>query len=59
MDRAFHELADFECKFEADRFSLYVHDSDRRVGADPGLPDDRLRRRLTRAPEHPSTRCGG
>ncbi len=28
MDRAFRELADFECTFEADRFSLYVHNSD-------------------------------
>jgi len=28
MDRAFGDLADFECDFEADRFSLYVHDAD-------------------------------
>jgi 2'-5' RNA ligase len=27
MDRAFDELSDFECTFEADRFSLYVHDT--------------------------------
>ena len=26
LDRAFEDLADFECAFEADRFSLYVHD---------------------------------
>ena len=26
LDRAFSELADFECEFEADHFSLYVHD---------------------------------
>ncbi len=28
LDRAFTELADFECAFTADRFSLYVHDDD-------------------------------
>jgi 2'-5' RNA ligase len=28
LDKAFHELADFECEFEADFFSLYVHDAD-------------------------------
>ena len=28
MDRAFEDLADFECAFEADRFSLYVHDAE-------------------------------
>ena len=28
LDKAFSELADFECEFEADRFSLYVHDDD-------------------------------
>ena len=27
LDRAFDDLAGFECTFEADRFSLYVHDS--------------------------------
>ncbi|MGA9745844.1 MAG: 2'-5' RNA ligase family protein [Nocardioides sp.] len=27
MDRAFDDLADFDCEFEADRFSLYVHDA--------------------------------
>jgi len=26
LDRAFEELADFECDFVVDRFSLYVHD---------------------------------
>jgi 2'-5' RNA ligase len=26
LDRAFKELAGFECEFEADHFSLYVHD---------------------------------
>ena len=26
LDRAFAELADFECDFVVDRFSLYVHD---------------------------------
>lgn len=26
LDRAFAELADFECTFEAEHFSLYVHD---------------------------------
>lgn len=28
LDRAFGELADFECIFEADRFALYAHDED-------------------------------
>ncbi len=28
LDRAFDELASFECAFVADRFSLYVHDQD-------------------------------
>ena len=28
LDRAFDELATFECDFQADRFSLYVHDTD-------------------------------
>src|SRR4051795_11170114 len=28
LDQAFDELADFECSFTADRFSLYVHDPD-------------------------------
>ena len=27
LDRAFDELADFECRFEVDRFHLYVHDA--------------------------------
>lgn len=27
LDRAFGELADFECEFVADAFSLYVHDN--------------------------------
>jgi 2'-5' RNA ligase len=27
LDRAFAELADFECEFVVDRFSLYVHDA--------------------------------
>lgn len=26
LDRAFDDLADFECTFEAENFSLYVHD---------------------------------
>ncbi|MBD8868649.1 2'-5' RNA ligase family protein [Nocardioides donggukensis] len=26
LDRAFEELADFECTFEVDEFALYVHD---------------------------------
>ena len=28
LDRAFAELADFECRFRVDAFSLYVHDAD-------------------------------
>lgn len=28
LDQAFDELAGFECSFTADRFSLYVHDTD-------------------------------
>ena len=28
LDRAFEELADFECRFGVDTFSLYVHDAD-------------------------------
>jgi len=28
LDRAFDELASFECRFPVDAFSLYVHDSD-------------------------------
>lgn len=28
LDRAFDELADFECRFSVDAFSLYVHDAD-------------------------------
>lgn len=28
LDRAFDELADFECRFAVDSFSLYVHDVD-------------------------------
>lgn len=28
LDKAFSELASFECEFVADHFSLYVHDSD-------------------------------
>ena len=28
LDRAFDELADFECRFSVDSFSLYVHDAD-------------------------------
>ena len=26
LDRAYHELQDFECAFDAEAFSLYVHD---------------------------------
>jgi 2'-5' RNA ligase len=26
LDKAFHELADFDCTFEVDHFSLYEHD---------------------------------
>ena len=33
LDRAFEELADFECGFAVDAFSLYVHDSRRRLAA--------------------------
>ena len=29
LDRAFNELADFECEFDADHFLLYVHDSEK------------------------------
>ena len=29
LDKAFDELADFECVFEADCFALYAHDEDR------------------------------
>ncbi|UFN43962.1 2'-5' RNA ligase family protein [Nocardioides okcheonensis] len=28
LDRAFDELADFECRFAVDSFSLYVHDDE-------------------------------
>jgi 2'-5' RNA ligase len=28
LERAFEEMAGFECEFEVDRFSLYVHDVD-------------------------------
>jgi 2'-5' RNA ligase len=28
LDRAFDELADFECRFEVEDFKLYVHDED-------------------------------
>jgi len=28
LDRAFAELADFECEFEADEFHLYLHDDE-------------------------------
>jgi 2'-5' RNA ligase len=28
LDKAFGDLADFECEFAADHFSLYVHDAD-------------------------------
>jgi 2'-5' RNA ligase len=28
LDRAYEELARFECEFEVDRFHLYVHDQD-------------------------------
>lgn len=28
LDRAFAELADFECEFDVDGFHLYVHDTD-------------------------------
>jgi 2'-5' RNA ligase len=27
LDKAFEELADFECEFEVDHFELYVHDT--------------------------------
>jgi hypothetical protein len=27
LDRAFEELATFECRFPVDSFSLYVHDA--------------------------------
>lgn len=33
LDRAFDELADFECQFDADKFLLYVHDE--KVGWQP------------------------
>jgi 2'-5' RNA ligase len=33
LDRAFEELADFECQFDADHFLLYVHDAE--VGWQP------------------------
>ncbi|HET6625605.1 MAG TPA: 2'-5' RNA ligase family protein [Nocardioidaceae bacterium] len=29
LDKAFNELADFECEFEADHFSLYVHGTEK------------------------------
>lgn len=29
LDRAFAELADFECRFDVEDFKLYVHDEDR------------------------------
>jgi 2'-5' RNA ligase len=28
LDRAFHELADFECEFDVDGFHLYVHEDE-------------------------------
>jgi 2'-5' RNA ligase len=28
LDKAFEELATFECEFDVDHFSLYVHDAD-------------------------------
>ena len=28
LDRAFNELADFECRFDVEDFKLYVHDED-------------------------------
>ena len=37
LDQAFGELASFECDFVVDHFSLYVHDSEDRLGADPRL----------------------
>jgi hypothetical protein len=33
LDRAFEELADFECQFDTDHFLLYVHDAE--VGWQP------------------------
>ena len=33
LDRAFDELSDFECQFDADHFLLYVHDAE--VGWQP------------------------
>ena len=35
LDRAFAELADFECEFDVDDFHLYVHDDDGRLAGDP------------------------
>ena len=29
LDRAFDELADFECEFDVEDFRLYVHDDER------------------------------
>ncbi len=37
LDRAFDDLAGFECDFTVDRFSLYVHDRGLRLGADARL----------------------
>ena len=38
LDRAFDELAAFECEFDVADFHLYVHDHGRRLDADPLLP---------------------
>ena len=38
LDRAFDELAGFECQFEVDDFHLYVHDDEVGWQPDPGLP---------------------
>ena len=37
LDRAFDELADFECVFDVAEFHLYVHDERAGLAADPGL----------------------
>ena len=43
LDRAFDELAGFECDFAVDQFSLYVHDDGTRLGADARLRAGRHR----------------
>ena len=38
LDRAFEDLATFECEFDVTDFHLYVHDSEARLATDAGIP---------------------